>query len=168
MSKTTIDEKEYFQYTNIIKIMVKQKKYDEAKNMLLEIIESMERYSYKKGEGVSPWYYEELSKVYKYMKNPEEEIKILRRYLTQIKAGGVSGKKIFDKYIEKIGISIGYDPREEIYNEYLVNLHKLNKKTKEAQCSACGMKVEFLKSGNINLIRSTCPFCFENNLFIFE
>lgn len=58
--------------------------------MLLELIGAIESESKAEEVGVAPWYYEELAKVYRRMKEYQNEVEILERFAKQMYAPGVN------------------------------------------------------------------------------
>jgi len=63
---------------------------DDARTLLVEEIERQEVASRSTGEGVAPWYYEQLAVVYRKQGRHENELAVLERYDQQIKALGAS------------------------------------------------------------------------------
>ena len=77
-----IDGKHYPFYFEEIKRLKREKKHDEAIELLLKTIDATERESKAagKGWGVAPWYYKQLAIVYRKEKRYDDEIAILERY----------------------------------------------------------------------------------------
>lgn len=118
--------------------LIRDKKYEEAEKLLIEIIEEMESTAMNTGEGIAPWFYEKLSGLYRKTKQNEKQIKTIQRFLIQIKAGGSRPKKIFEKYVKLMKATDENKLQRDIYNEYLSNLEKTNLKTTKEKCSNCG------------------------------
>jgi DNA polymerase III epsilon subunit-like protein len=63
---------------------------DDACALLCEEVERQEENSRRTGEGVEPWYYEQLAIVYRKQCRHDDELAILERYDRQIKAPGAT------------------------------------------------------------------------------
>jgi hypothetical protein len=70
--------------------LVAEEKFDEAINFLLDCCDAEEALSAASGQGVAPWSYESLAKVFRMLKLHNEEVSILERYERQIKAPGAA------------------------------------------------------------------------------
>jgi hypothetical protein len=111
----------YTDKIELIKQLKRDKKYDEAIEVLLKCVELTENESKKANSkpvsvledsfsllsalststwGVAPWYYEQLSIVYRKQKKYAEEVAILVRYEGQPKAPGVGPVKLADRLIK--------------------------------------------------------------------
>lgn len=75
----------------------KEGKLDEALSAFLEIIDSQERRSSASGEGVAPFPYEEVAKIYRKTKDRQAEVAILERFAMQRHAPGKSPQKLFQR-----------------------------------------------------------------------
>jgi hypothetical protein len=60
-----INGRHYTTYVSDVENLKKNNKMEEAERLLLELVEATESESISKGWGVSPWYYEELAKIYR-------------------------------------------------------------------------------------------------------
>ena len=81
--------------------LINEKNYDEAINLLLDCCDAEEASSRSTKQGVAPWCYEELAKLFRKLKFRDEEIAILKRYQQQIKAADVGSKKLIAR-MEKL------------------------------------------------------------------
>jgi len=109
----------YTDNVELIKQLKRDKKYDEAIEILLKSVELTENESKKANAkpvhedkyaflsegrsttwGVAPWYYEQLAIIYRKQKRYAEEVSILERYASQPKAPGVGPKKLAERLIK--------------------------------------------------------------------
>ena len=79
-----------------VKNLKREKKFEEAIEILLDAVDSMEDNSESTG-GVAPWYYEQLAIIYSKNKQIEKEIEILERYSKQRKAPGKKPEKLAER-----------------------------------------------------------------------
>jgi tetratricopeptide (TPR) repeat protein len=108
----------YTDNVELIKQLKRDKKYDEAIEILLKSVELTEKESKKANAkpvhedkyaflsegrtttwGVAPWYYEQLAIIYRKQKRYAEEVSILERYESQPKAPGVGPMKLAERLI---------------------------------------------------------------------
>lgn len=68
-----------------------------AERLLLALIESTEHESHATGQGVAPWYYEELAKLYHQQRNTTAERAILERFAYQRHAPGVTPAQLLER-----------------------------------------------------------------------
>jgi len=71
-----------------VKALKREKRLDEAEQLLLSECDRQEADSAAKGWGVAPWYYEQLAIIYRQSKRFDDELAILERYDRQLKAPG--------------------------------------------------------------------------------
>lgn len=109
----------YTDNVEFIKQLKKDKKYDEAIEILLKSVELTENESKKANSkpvleekfaflsegrsnswGVSPWYYEQHAIIYRKQKKYTDEVSILERYERQPKAPGIGPKKLAERLIK--------------------------------------------------------------------
>ena len=102
-----------------IKQLKRDKKYDEAIEILLKCVDLTENESEKANKkpihdekfaflsegrtnqwGVAPWYYEQLAIIYRKQKKYSEEVAILERYSKQSKAPGVGPQKLAERLVK--------------------------------------------------------------------
>ena len=130
----------------------------------------MEEYSFKVGEPVAPAYYKMLNSIYKKEKDREGQEKSLYRYLIQIKARGVSAKKMFDTY-KKINPNI-----DSIYPDYLLNLKKCEVPIFSYTCPHCKEQIKLPKilspsparKDYTSIFGTSCPKCFESFITVYK
>lgn len=91
----------YSDYPEEIKKLKSNGNYDKAIELLVNLIEVIEKESHETGYGVAPWYYEQLAIIYKKKKDYLNEIKVLERFAKQKHAPGVKPKKLLEK-LEKL------------------------------------------------------------------
>jgi hypothetical protein len=72
----------YYEATEDIKELKRQKKHDEAEELLLWCIKTSEK-ERKRNQQPSPWYYKHLGIVYRKEDRYEDEVNILQQYLTR-------------------------------------------------------------------------------------
>lgn len=169
MSNEKIYGKHYSEYPDYITELVKQEILDEAVNLLDKILNIMESVAIEKGEGVAPWYYEKLSMIYKKLKNKDNEIQTLKRFLSQPKARGSKPRKLYEKYL-KLNKDIDEEQiQKNIYIEYKRTIGSSALETTKSKCSYCGKKGEYIvpideKGNKIQLFGSCCPYCCTSDL----
>lgn len=83
-----------------IKLLKKEKKYDEAILVAKELISDTERESSQHHWGVAPAPYFELAKLYSLIKNPSAEIEVLERYFSQRFAEGRKKNTMAERYVK--------------------------------------------------------------------
>jgi hypothetical protein len=91
----------YSDYTDQVRLLKQEKRYDEAVKLLERLVEETERESKRDKCGVAPWYYEQLAIIYSKLKRPNDEIAILERYEAQKKAPGAGPAKLAER-LEKL------------------------------------------------------------------
>lgn len=159
-----INGKHYTEYIEYLEKQIEDGFLNEAKILLLKILDKMEEYSFKVGEPVAPAYYKMLNSIYKKEKDREGQEKSLYRYLIQIKARGVSAKKMFDTY-KKINPNI-----DSIYPDYLLNLKKCEVPIFSYTCPHCKEQIKLPKilspsparKDYTSIFGTSCPKCFES------
>ncbi|RLB24349.1 MAG: hypothetical protein DRG73_04015 [Deltaproteobacteria bacterium] len=85
----------YTEYVERVKQLKAENKNEEAIELLLKLVDEIEKEAQKRGEGwgVAPWYYEQLAILYRKEKRYDDEVQILERYEAQPKAPGASSEK---------------------------------------------------------------------------
>jgi hypothetical protein len=92
------DNKAHFtEHVPRIKWLESNGRSDEAIEVLLKLVDQVEKESRTRHTGVAPWYYEQLAIQYRRKKMFEEELAILERYEKQTKAPGALVKKLADR-----------------------------------------------------------------------
>ena len=97
----SVDGFHYTDYVEQIKQLKREKKHQEAIDLLLKLVDATESEAKEAGEGwgVSPWYYEQLAIIYRKEKRYADEIEILERYMAQEKAPGAGPTKLATRLI---------------------------------------------------------------------
>ncbi len=98
-----VQGRHYVTYVKDVNELKKSGKIDDAERLLLRLVQATEEASKKEGEGVAPWYYEELAKIYRKKKEYNKEVYILKRFAKQTHARGVGPKKLLEQ-LEKAKI----------------------------------------------------------------
>lgn len=165
MREQEISMNNYYKYVDLIKQLIKENKDMEAEKILLKIIELNEINSFETGEGVAPYYYEELSKVYKKRKDRSRQVEILHRYLIQIKARGNLPKKIYEQYLKTKVVVDVENEMKEVYNEYLLRIEKIKQKKVKRICPCCKKEIILIVPDGVEVFGSCCPICLESSVF---
>ena len=92
-----VEGRDYVTYVKDVNELKKSGKIDDAERLLLRLVEATEKASKSKGEGVAPWYYEELAIIYRKKKEYDKEVYILKRFAKQTHARGVKPKQLLDR-----------------------------------------------------------------------
>lgn len=92
-----VDGRFYVTFVNDVKELKKLGRIDEAERLLLRLIVAMEDACKKNNEGVGPWYYNELAKIYRKNKEYQKEVAILELFTRQKHARGVGPKKLLER-----------------------------------------------------------------------
>ncbi|MEA3327394.1 MAG: tetratricopeptide repeat protein [Chloroflexota bacterium] len=92
-----VNGRHFVTFVNDVKALKKLGNLDEAERLLLKLIVAMEKACKKNNEGVAPWYYHELAKIYRKKKEYEKEVTILKRFAHQKHARGVGPKKLLER-----------------------------------------------------------------------
>lgn len=95
-----INGRYYLDYVDEVNQLTKDKKFDLAIHLLLELINAIELESRKTEFGVAPWYYEKLANIYKKLKRFEDEKQILTRFSQQNLSPGVKPAKLIARLRE--------------------------------------------------------------------
>lgn len=109
----------YTEYVDTVKELKRNKKYTEAIDLLLKLVDATEKESKAEGTGVAPYYYEELAVIYRKLARYDDEVKILERYNNQRKAPGKSPSKLAERLkkakeiasSKRTSIDINYEPQ---------------------------------------------------------
>jgi len=84
-------------YVSDVKKLKKDGKLTEAEKLLLELISATESESASDGNGVAPWYYEELAKIYRKQRVYSKEVVILERFARQKHAPGAKPAQLLER-----------------------------------------------------------------------
>lgn len=95
----SVDGQHYTDSIEKVKQLKREGKYQDAINILLQVVDSTEKESEFAGEGwgVAPWYYEQLAMIYRKEKEYQKEVEILERYAAQPKAPGAGPQKLAER-----------------------------------------------------------------------
>ena len=97
MTVAMLDGKHYSQYTDSIKLLMKEGNLSEAESLLMKIVALTEEEDRVKGGGVAPFYYNELAKIYRKQKDLDKEVAILERFAKQNHARGSMPPKLLER-----------------------------------------------------------------------
>ena len=103
----SIDGKHFTSYVGQIKRLKREKKHQEAIELLLRICDATEAESKVSGLGVAPAYYEDLAIIYRKEKRFVDEVAILERYEAQPKAPGAKSKVLTERLVKARKIAEG-------------------------------------------------------------
>jgi len=92
-----VDGRHFVTFVNDVKELKKLGNLDEAERLLLKLVVAMENACKKNKDGVGPWYYNELAKIYRKRKEYQKEVTILKRFSNQNHARGVGPKKLLER-----------------------------------------------------------------------
>lgn len=87
----------YTENVDRVNQLIQDKQYDDAKDLLLRLIDQIEEEARHKKHGVAPWYYEQLANIYRKEKHLQSEVEILERFEKQPKSPGALVKKLTDR-----------------------------------------------------------------------
>ena len=90
----------YTDLTDRVEQLVQGKKYEDAIEVLLTLVDATEKEAKKAGEGVAPWCYEKLAVIYRKQKRYEDEVAILERFDGQPKSPGALPQKLAGRLIK--------------------------------------------------------------------
>ncbi len=71
------DRRHYTTYILDVENLINDRNLENAEKLLLNLVEATESENALKGEGVAPWYYEELARIYRKQKIFRKEVDIL-------------------------------------------------------------------------------------------
>lgn len=87
----------YVTYVKDVKKIKSAGKLEEAEKLLLVLVDATEQVDNVEKQGVAPWYYEELAKIYRKNKDYLKEVSILKRFSKQRHGKGVAPKKLLGR-----------------------------------------------------------------------
>lgn len=70
-------------YIESVKALKRAQRFDDAEELLLALIEAVEKENEKTQQGIPSWYYEHLAIIYRQQTNYAKEVEILERYAEQ-------------------------------------------------------------------------------------
>jgi len=91
----------YTEYVDKVKGLKRAGDLDKVEKILLKLVNAVEEEARAEGHGVAPWYYEQLTIVYRKRKNYNGERAILERYARQRHALEATGPKLIER-LEKV------------------------------------------------------------------
>ncbi len=90
-----VDGRHYSVYVVEVRRLKRVGDLDDAKELLLRLVDATEAEASARGEGwVAPWYYEQLAIIYRKKKQPADELAILERYERQAGALGMISERL--------------------------------------------------------------------------
>jgi hypothetical protein len=84
----------------LIERLCHEKKYEEAIQELLVLVDSTEKAARKRAQGVTPWYYERLAIIYRKQKRYADEVSILERFEAQPTAQGALPAQLVERLVK--------------------------------------------------------------------
>ena len=96
----SVDGEHFTSYVEQIKQLKREKRHQEAIELLLKIINATESESKVGGLGVAPGYYEDLAIIYRKEKRFSDEVAILERYEAQPKAHGALPRVLAERLVK--------------------------------------------------------------------
>ena len=96
-----LNGKYYTEYVEQVKELKRNQSYDAAIQLLQDLIGVIENESKHTGFGVPPWYYDQLSIIYKKNNQHEKAKQIIERFANQKHGPGKSTEKLLAKLEKK-------------------------------------------------------------------
>ena len=96
----SVDGEHYTSYVEQIGQLKREKRHQEAIELLLKIVDAAEAESKVSGQGVAPAYYEDLAIIYRKEKRYADEVAILERYDAQTKGPGAKPKVLAERLVK--------------------------------------------------------------------
>ena len=96
----SVDGEHFTSYVEQIKQLKREKRHQEAIELLLKVVDATESESKVSGLGVAPGYYEDLAIIYRKEKRFSDEVAILERYEAQPKAPGALPKVLVERLVK--------------------------------------------------------------------
>ncbi len=87
----------YTSYVEDVKALKRSGDTDAAARLLLAMLDAVEAEGRAKREGVAPWYYEELAKLYRERKDCAAEVATLERFQHQRHAPGAKPPQLLER-----------------------------------------------------------------------
>lgn len=113
----SVDGKYFLYWIDTIKLQKRLGQYDEAIELLLKIVDAVEREAKYMEWGVAPWYYEQLAIIYRKQKRRADEVAILERYAAADKAAGRGPDRMADRLTKAKILAAKAVQFEEKWNE---------------------------------------------------
>ncbi|MDT8342157.1 MAG: hypothetical protein RQ751_11655 [Longimicrobiales bacterium] len=92
-----VDGQHFTGHVDTVKQLKREGRLDEARDLLLRLVEATEEEARANRWGVAPWYYEQLAIIYRKLKQPQNELVVLERYDRQPKAPGAGPSKLAER-----------------------------------------------------------------------
>jgi hypothetical protein len=93
--------KHYTQYVGTVNALKREGKVDEAIDLLGHLVDATEQESAATGQGVAPWYYEQLGILHRKVGDHAAEVAILERFAQQHHAPGAKPAQLMAR-LEKV------------------------------------------------------------------
>jgi hypothetical protein len=90
----------YTDFVDEVEQLSSEKKFQDAIQLLLTLVDATEKEAMRAGGGVAPWYYEKLAIIYRKQKCYTDEVAILERFENQPKAPGALPKKLAERLVK--------------------------------------------------------------------
>ena len=87
----------YTTYVEEVRQLKRTGKSEEAKSLLLQLVEATEKEDKVNRWGVAPWYYEQLAIIYRRAKDYASEVALLERFTRQRHGPGVTPPKLLQR-----------------------------------------------------------------------
>ena len=84
-------------YVRDVHELKKSARWNDAEQLLIELVAATEADARAHNRGIAPWYYEELAKIYRRQKAYSKEVAILERFAVQEHAPGVKPPKLLER-----------------------------------------------------------------------
>lgn len=97
-------------YVSEVEALKRLGKLEETETLLLQLVAATEAEDQVERQGVAPWYYEELAKIYRQQKEYAKEVGILERFAAQRHAPGVKPSQLAQR-LEKARVLLASRPQ---------------------------------------------------------
>ncbi len=136
----------FTEYVDEVRNLKRAGRLEAAARLLLNLLKATEAESRATGDGVAPWYYEHLAIVYRKLKDPVNEKRLLLRFAEQVHAPGARPEKLL-KRLHAIGLTEAEQSRIETRQAANVETAKeVQAKSREALVDGLMEDVELLRS----------------------
>ena len=95
-----INGKHYTEHVEHVRQLKREKKHDEAIELLFKLVGATEKEAKIADWGVAPWYYEQLAIIFRKEKRYVDEVMILERYQNQTRAPGAKPSKLDERLLK--------------------------------------------------------------------
>ncbi len=136
----------FTEYVDEVRSLKRAGSLEEAARLLLNLVKATEAESRATGDGVAPWYYEHLAIVYRKLKDPVNEKRLLLRFAEQVHAPGARPEKLL-KRLHAIGLTEAEQSRIEARQAAnMETAEEVRAKSREALVDELMEDVELLRS----------------------